>query len=377
MSEKMAFPFLKKLLFTLVAVALVWILLELVVLSDLWLRPSPADFKKKVLYGPHPYLGYAQVPNRTDQSGHRSINSLGLRGRDIAVAKPADTIRIVCLGGSTTFSDGATTDSRTWPARMERLLRDRYRNAPFRIEVINAGVNSYTSLESLIQFQTRLLDFSPDVAVFHHGRNECWFMLEFPGYQSDYSHARRTFSIPPPKFWEYSPLLSRYLARNSVANPYYPAQSADLGAFVITNPALASDTSQWLHGELTPEMIATFERNTRTFISVARANGVIPVLSTQSNQDDWATGGRWIRSVERMNQVTRDVAASESAGLIDFAQLLPWNPVDYYDYCHLRDSPGGLGRQAELFADGLVRMRALEQTWERRRATKAEVGGEK
>ena len=242
---------------------------------------------------------------------------------------------------------------------------------------INAGVNSYTSLESLIQFQTRLLDLSPDIAVFHHGRNECWFMLEFPGYQSDYSHARRTFSIPPPKFWEYSPLLSRYLARDSVANPYYPAQSADLGAFVITNPILTSDLSKWLRGELTPEMIATFERNTRNFISVARANGVIPVLSTQSNQDDWATGGRWIRSVERMNKVTRDVAASESAGLIDFSQLMPWNPVDYYDSCHLRDTPGGLGRQAELFADGLIKMRAFEQAWEHRHAPKQDVRGER
>lgn len=377
MSGKRTISLPKRVAFTLAAVALAWLCVETGMLVNLWLRPWVGESDHLFLYGPHPYLAYAPIPNRVGRLRHRSFNSLGLRGREVMVGKPADTIRIICLGGSTTYSDGATTDSTTYPARMERLLGERYRDAPFRIEVINAGVQSYNSLESLIYFQTRLLDLSPDIAICHHGINDCRFMLEMPNFQSDYSHARRTFAVPPPRWWEYSPFLAWWFARESITNPYYPARFVNLNVLIVTIPSIAADPRKGRRGEVEPEMIATFERNTRNFIYVARANGVIPVLSTQSNLDDTPVGGRWIRSIERLNKVTRDIAASESVGMIDIAQLMPWNPVDYYDPSHLRDTPSGLGRQAQIFAQGLINMRAIEQAWERRHEKKSEARGQK
>jgi len=373
LSAKTPISLLKGIVFTLVAVALVWLCLELFILVDLWLRPWGGPSDEVVLYGPHPYRAFAPVPNTMDRVKRRSFNSLGLRGPEISIEKPADTIRILCLGGSTTFSDGATTNATTYPARMERLLREHYRDAPFRIEVVNAGVQAYNSLESLIYFQTSLLDLSPDIAVFHHAINDCWFMVEMPGFQSDFSHARRTFTIPPPKRWEYSPFLSWWFSREaSLSNLYFPPGFVNLNVPVLVHPEIATDPMKGLHGEMEPRMVAAFERNTRNFLSVARGNGVIPVISTQSFCDD---GGRWTRSLAQLNQVTRDIATSESVGMIDFAQILPWNSEDYYDWSHLTDTPNGLGRQAEIFAQGLINMRAIEQAWEKRLKKKQEVRG--
>ena len=65
------------------------------------------------------------------------INRHGFRGRDVEVPKPAGVLRMVCIGGSTTF-DGLT-DDHTYPALLEAKLRAMLDTD--RIEVVNAGIS--------------------------------------------------------------------------------------------------------------------------------------------------------------------------------------------------------------------------------------------
>ncbi len=360
MSRLGAPEFLKRVLFSLAAVVLFWLMAEAVILFDLWLRGRPPSAYSFV-FGPHPYRAYAGLPHSRSRDGCISLNSLGLRGPEIEMAKPPNTVRIVCVGGSTTFSDGATTDSNAYPARMERILRERYRHARFRIEVINAGLAAYNSLDSLMLFQTTLLDLSPDIAVAHHGLNDCWFMTEFDNFRSDYSHARQTFALPPPKIWEYSPLLSYLFARDSAVNPYFPPREVvNLNIPIIAQPEAIRHYLGARRREITPAMLAAFERHTRTFVAVARAHDIVPILSTQSTADDTPLGCNWYEQLTKLNEVTRKVAAAERVPLIDFAVLFPYNPVDFYDVMHLVDKPEGLGRMAEIFADAIIRSGAIE-----------------
>jgi hypothetical protein len=339
-------------------VGVVWLWLELLVLIEWFLNPRPPVSREAYLYQAHPYRAFAPVPNRGGPGHVCSFNSLGLRGSEILTEKSSESIRVLCLGGSTTFSSTATTDSTTYPERMERLLNEHYSAAPFRIEAINAGLPAYTTMESLIYLETCLLDLAPDVVLFHHGLNDAYVMAAFPGYASDFTHARVTFTLPSRRWWEYSPLLSFLHRGQSLANPFFPAHHYSINHLVLIPP----HTPPYPHtpelSGVTPEMLATYRRNLVSLVAVARGHGVIPVLSTQVQQNDVYT--RWT------NEVSRGIAVAGSFALIDFDRAMPWRQVSFSDEIHLYDNERGLGRKARLFAEALIEQRAVERAWARR-----------
>jgi lysophospholipase L1-like esterase len=71
-----------------------------------------------------------------------TINSLGLRGPEVALPKPAGRKRIVCFGDSITFGYGVGDDD-TYSHDLGRLLASRG------VDVVNAGVTGYTSHQVL------------------------------------------------------------------------------------------------------------------------------------------------------------------------------------------------------------------------------------
>jgi lysophospholipase L1-like esterase len=98
-----------------------------------------------------------------------SINSRGFRGREFSLNK-GDTYRIVALGESTTFGMTLQTDDKPWPELLEQLIRQRLK--PRRpIEVINAGVSSYSINNNLYRMSTDILPLKPDLIISYHGAN--------------------------------------------------------------------------------------------------------------------------------------------------------------------------------------------------------------
>jgi lysophospholipase L1-like esterase len=98
------------------------------------------------------------------------INSHGFRGRDFGVEKPAGVVRVVTLGGSSTFGFGVGDDE-TYPAQLERVLNQRSGGAP-RYEVVNFGVPHSTSSNILAMFLAEGLPLDPDVVTFYEGAND-------------------------------------------------------------------------------------------------------------------------------------------------------------------------------------------------------------
>jgi hypothetical protein len=356
----------KRIAFTVITLAGAWLFAELVVFVS-WYgkRDSPSDWK--TVYQAHPYKAFAPVPNTISRSKTISRNSLGLRGPEIKVRKSTHTIRIVCIGGSTTLCYYATSDTTTYPARMETILRAHYRDRPFRIEVINAGVEAYNSLEGIINFQTCLLDLSPDVAVFHHVLNDAWDMIEAHGFQSDFTHLRCNFRMRDPRWWEWSPLLSFCFAYKMAFNPYFPDRNANLIEMAMVQPEILHDSRVRRIAGLTPEMTAAYERNIRTFLALARGNGVIPVLSTEVFLDD-RPQEHMFESTQTFNDVVRAICRSESVGLIDFDQVMDHSWEAFIDPCHLKDTPEGLGFKGEFFAKEMIRLDVVTEAWEQRAA---------
>lgn len=96
------------------------------------------------------------------------INSLGYRGAEFARTRPVGTIRIVCIGGSTTFC-GEVDDDATWPHQLGELLRPQFPGLI--VEVINAGVPGYNAADCR-RVLGRVLDLQPDLVIFYEANNQ-------------------------------------------------------------------------------------------------------------------------------------------------------------------------------------------------------------
>lgn len=97
------------------------------------------------------------------------INNLGFRGPDISVEK-GNAYRIVALGESTTFGHTIAASDVPWPEVLQQLIRERL--SPERpVQVINAGIPSYTLRWNLERLEREILPLRPDLIISYHGYN--------------------------------------------------------------------------------------------------------------------------------------------------------------------------------------------------------------
>lgn len=145
-------------------------------------------------YRPHPYTLYELNPEWRSADGRARHNALGFRGAEVSPKKPAGRIRIVCMGESTTYCAGIEDDNATYPARVEAHLRAR--RPDLDIEVVNAGVAGYTSIENLLRYHFHIAPLSPDLVVFYYTHNDV-HPRRFPHLSCDYREYSRSWYEPP------------------------------------------------------------------------------------------------------------------------------------------------------------------------------------
>ncbi len=97
-------------------------------------------------------------------------NSLGLRGDEIVLPKPAGTYRIVCLGDERTAGIDVSEEE-TFCQQLQTLLQSR---SQLKIEVINAGTPDYCPLLSCLQFKQKLIAAQPDLVVMNWDMSDVW-----------------------------------------------------------------------------------------------------------------------------------------------------------------------------------------------------------
>ena len=113
-----------------------------------------------------PYAHHTLEPNTqsrfatADFTYTQQVNSLGLRGAEVELRKSPGTYRIVMLGDSFTMGKGVEDDS-TFSAMLERSMSQG--NLP--VEVLNAGVDSYSPLLAYFRLTKTLPDLDPDLVV--------------------------------------------------------------------------------------------------------------------------------------------------------------------------------------------------------------------
>jgi len=307
------------------------------------------------VYVAHPYLGRAHRPSFEfryrseifDREVLWRFNSFGYRGPEIEIPKPPGRVRVLCVGGSTTFG-GENPEEATYPALLQAALRERSPEAD--IEVVNAGVAGYTSVESVVDFALRGLDLEPDLVILYHGVNDVPAALT-PRFKSDYSHW-----TPPHR-------------RVPGGVPTLPERSLLLLTvrWKLERPAAAEADAPLLEAP-PPEAIAAFERNTRTVARLAksrRARVVLPSFAERihlypdlaSEKPLYAgkahpSAEAFRRTIAAFNEVLRRVAEEESALHPDLQALLPDSKDAFLDWMHLTDA--GNAAMAALLAAAIA-----------------------
>ncbi|MBK7643946.1 MAG: SGNH/GDSL hydrolase family protein [Planctomycetes bacterium] len=281
---------------------------------------------------PHPYLGYVLKPSWHTPEGAAqqcSHNSLGFRGKETTWQKPANTFRILTLGGSSTYGQSESKDSAVWSQRLEDLLEER--KPAQKIEVVNGGCSGWTSFEMLGQLAYRGLDLSPDLVILYESVNDmraALYTAAEPEPERDNTHWRETWPVDRPSAFEKFLQHSRsYLVwRRFFTN--YTQERADLGFFAMAGYDPAStelycnrSRGGYPDGKVPERGFLNYRRNLESILALAQSHGIKVFIATQALME-WDFPPRecaeiQVASFRRIQNIQREVAQAMGASIAE------------------------------------------------------------
>lgn len=330
--------------------------------------------KRDTKYSPHTYLGHYPTPNYIN--GANRHNALGYRGEEIHTPKPDGQFRIVCLGGSTTYTVGVEDYRKSYPYLLENYLRGKgYGN----VHVVNAGASSWSSWESLINFELRVLDLDPDMIIVYHGINDIHSRLVWPpeAYIGDNSGRRapNQTAIFMPNILEYSTLLRIAMIRTGLTTSHAAFErTIDRHPKTYVGSLFRKQKLQGVYptgifreisaGEvLERNRPVYFERNIHNIVAIAKNNrGIEVVLSSFAYSSLFAEHPRvssqeYISAYEEHNLLLEKIAEEMDVHFLDFAGEFPTERRWYTDGRHVNEE--GAQLKAELFGAFLIEKQLL------------------
>ena len=286
-------------------------------------------------YTPHPYVAYGLTRGWTSPEERSRYNSLGYRGSQPKTNREPGTLRVLLLGGSTTYGGGVASDVDTWASLLQGILQQHHPD--LKPEVINGGVPGYSSTESLINLSIRGIDLKPDIAILYHGCNDAHFRFVRPHrYVGEATGYRRAWDSRKAAIWTKTyesfglrvSAALRWVMVRWAGRKYTPTNIGVEWVTVVPGHFAATGTDD-IPGEpydrvdlarLNPPVY--FERNLRSFVAVCRAHRIRPVLVTwmygQFVYDYMATDSYRL-AIKQQNDVVLKLSRELSVPLIDLA----------------------------------------------------------
>lgn len=330
--------------------------------------------RNKIKYTPHPYLRYYPAPNY--KSGKNKHNSLGYRGDEIEVPKPEGQFRIVCLGGSTTYTTDIDDYRMSWPYLLEKKLKEEgYRN----VKVINAGVGGWSSWESLINFEFRVLDLKPDMIIIYHAINDIHARFVWPpeAYKGDNTGQYPTsYYIVMPGILEYSTLLRILMVKAGIIDSHSalerfgrPHDESENTYYMrlFKEQKISKTYPDGIFKEVSAmQMLKTnkpifFQRNISNIVTLAKDRGIKTVLTSFTYSplfdDPMVSSEEYIYAYNEMNMVLKDIASEMKAHFFDLEKIFPDDKSYFFDGRHVTEKGSML--KAELFGKYLIENKLL------------------
>ena len=288
-----------------------------------------ADIKGKITeaatYGvfvprfePHPFLHFT-LPRKELENGNAEMGFVKITLQDIP--KPPSTIRVACMGNSTTTA---------YPPLLEQFLNKACPQTRF--QTLNFGLGWWSSLHSTVNFVLNVIDFNPDYVVLHENCNDHNYR-GYPGLRGDAVHAYRPLTVPVAQdtYWSRLFVLYRILAIllkrkfPKILSRHYSMERS------ILNPG--NKKYDLYH----PGELYIFERNLETIYAVSRHRNIKLCLMTHPFSNLLKYGEEHDKVYRphmiRVNEILREKAAQYGLLLIDADQLITgeedlfWDPV--------------------------------------------------
>lgn len=304
--------------------------------------------------------GYRQRPGArlTYRNGtSATANALGFRGPEVSLEKPAGTLRILLLGGSTTHGWGVD-DSATIDAHLRDILHARYPERRF--EVLNLALDGFDSHALVERLRAEGLRYDPDVVIVNTGINDVR-NVRIPNLQD-----------PDERMLIWESVLRRLRAEEAAGGPSLWSRTKHR-LMVARMPGVLRDatTNRRIQQgrpveSVHPEGIEIFTRNLHRMAALADSADALLLLSTPPSSlrskyqpQDVSSISYWVINAETTQQV-RDTLAARLRGVADSMRTaggrvahVPHALPDevFFDDCHLTGR--GNRMMAEDFATAL------------------------
>jgi lysophospholipase L1-like esterase len=298
-----------------------------------------------------------RIPEPGMTTAHISINSLGFRGPEIEMPKPESRLRIGFIGASTTYCAEVSSNDAVWTELVSRKLESS--SSGLLVDYVNGGVPGYTTTQSLLNLEKRVLPLAPDVLVIYHATND----LSGETRRLAESSSINTVNLATEESWLGGYSLLWYLVEKNIALMMVQSPS---------EKALLAIEAENLGSE--------FRQNLEYLVDVARSNGVAlvalatfsihlrPGMSEIERQAAMVSARYYmpylsaddlLAAFERYNQIVREVALKTGALLIEGENGIPGDPIHFVDSVHFTDA--GSRAQAQRIATALEKSAAFQE----------------
>ncbi|NLP06522.1 SGNH/GDSL hydrolase family protein [Candidatus Fermentibacteria bacterium] len=279
----------------------------------------------------HPLLPYRPEPLS------EGVNSHGYRGEEFEWDCRPGVLRIACLGGSTTWDNW-------YPEALEDRMNELMDSldAPFdSCEVLNFGAQSWTTVESFVNYATRGVHAGPRIIVVYHAINDALASTIPDGVrpEPDYSHWRTRWNPIPRPVWDLPPLwldesrlagLARYALNRAALSGIDPNQLGRCGIRYPYEPGMGESPFDTFGNNL--ENIIAVALNCSTTVFVVSQFHMTELTVEQFGSDDLAR--RVGRINDRAMRLSREYSGTGRVFFLDAADELRPDRSLMLDNCH-------------------------------------------
>lgn len=278
---------------------------------------------------PHPYLQVIMNPD-IRLGMNEFLGPLGLRGTG-AYHKGNHVYKVIALGDSCTFSVGSSNEFTSYPMLLEDALSNKFHST---VEVYNAGVPGYNTMQMLLKFNALLKEVKPDEVIIYGGWNDFRILTHDRGrLYIENNTAGMPENYRYPAYWELNTHRqeSSFLDRLFANSYFYNHTKFSIIAHYEKEEIRAFWQKNGLESIPQPNcilmpVIDNFSNNLENIIAMARGRGAkvsLITLATPLKDKYTADEEKKFREFESKNQFfLRLTPAEERQYVVQFNRII-------------------------------------------------------